>query len=73
MKKLVRRLTDEDLKDYPIANVVEGWFFQVKEVSNGVYRVQGTDRWTHTVTRTGEDPEALLLECKKDIEGMFSR
>lgn len=71
MKQPVRRLTDNDLRAYPIADLVEGWFFQMVEVSNGVWRVEGKDHWGRTVTRHGTDPDALLRECKQDAEGLF--
>lgn len=44
---------------------LQGWEFDIDEVSAGVYRVIGRDRHGRHVDRTGEDPEALLEDCKK--------
>ena len=70
MEKHVRKLTDEELKGYPIRDLVEKWFFRVDEVSQGFYQVEGIDRWGRKVSRTGIDPEHLLSLCKRDIEEM---
>lgn len=43
---------------------LQGWEFDVDEVSAGVYRVRGRDRLGHCVVVTGENPEPLLDECK---------
>jgi hypothetical protein len=66
MNKLARPVSDEELKSYPIANILEGWFFRVREISYGVYRVEGTDRWGRTVSRTGEKPKELISACAND-------
>jgi hypothetical protein len=72
MKKFVQPKTDQELiKQYPLTNIVEGWFFQVTETSQGVYSVEGVDRWGRSVSRQGIDPEILLGELKKDIDELF--
>jgi len=68
MKKKMRKLTETELKQYPLADIVEGWHFRVDEISVGYYRVSGIDKWGRSVSRDGIDPDALLLECKIDIE-----
>ncbi len=70
MKKEVEKRSEDDLAPYPLRGVVEGWFFRVTEVSNGWYRVEGTDRWGRQVSRMGSDPEELLEACKRDVEEM---
>ena len=57
MKKSVQQLSDEYLAMYPIKDLVEGWFFRVHEVSNGVYEVEGTDVWGRKVSRKGTEIE----------------
>ena len=52
--------------EFPIAGVVDGWFFRSKEVSPGAYVVEGTDLWGRTVSRSGIDPDSLLAECAAD-------
>lgn len=70
MEKRVQKLMDEELKGYPIRDLVVGWFFRVDEVSQGFYRVEGIDSWGRKVSRMGIDPEQLLSNCKNDIEEM---
>jgi hypothetical protein len=69
MKKAVVPFTDEELiKAYPVTNLLEGWYFRYYEISNGVYRVEGINRWGNTVSRTCADPEleATLHTCADD-------
>lgn len=71
MKKPVQRRSNNELRDYPITNIVEGWFFRVDEISQGYYRVEGIDRCGHSVSRDGIDPDQLLNALKDDIRNMF--
>jgi len=71
-KRLRKPLTVQELADYPITSVVDGWFFQVREVSQGFYIVKGVDSWGRSISRQGIDPEDLLLSCKNDISEMMS-
>lgn len=44
MKRAVTRLSRAELlANFPIDNLVEGWFFRVKETSNGAWRADGRD------------------------------
>jgi hypothetical protein len=43
MKKSVQCLGNIKLNDYPIRDLVNGWFLRVREVSNGVYEVEGIE------------------------------
>jgi hypothetical protein len=52
--------------DFPIAGIVEGWFFRVGEVSAGAYLAEGIDAWGRRVSCSGSDPDALLAQCVKD-------
>lgn len=70
MKSQVQRLSDEFLNAYPIKDLVEGWFFRVEEVSNGVYEVEGIDYWGRKVSRKGTDSDELLDLCIKDAQGL---
>ena len=54
--------------EFPIADVMEGWFFRQREFSNWGYVVEGTDLWGRTVSRQGGDPDALLSECVADAQ-----
>jgi len=68
MKKVVEPLSDSTLSMYPIKDLIEGWHFRYHEISNGAYRVEGIDKWGHTVSRTCSDPELekTLKLCAND-------
>jgi len=42
------------------------WRFRITETSNNAYLVEGRDRNGRSVSRQGNDDEALLKECVKD-------
>ncbi len=69
MKKQIQQLSDDFLSsDYPIKDLVEGWFFKVQEVSNGVYEVEGIDYWGRKVSRKGINVDEVLKLCAKDAQ-----
>ena len=52
------------IRDYPIANLTEGWDSQVNEISAGLHSVEGRDIYGHRVSRHAcNNPDALLAEC----------
>jgi hypothetical protein len=52
------------IREYPIDGRVPGWYFRVREVSNGCYVVEGSDVYGRTISRqTTADPDAVLAEC----------
>jgi hypothetical protein len=63
MKSNIKGLTDSELADYPIQDILEGWFFRVRYFSNGFFRVEGIDRWGRKVSRSAnidvEDAQAI--------------
>jgi hypothetical protein len=51
--------------------IIQGWFLNIEEISNLVYRVRFTDAYGRIVEKTGIDPEDLIHQCKAsalDIE-----
>lgn len=50
-------------RDFPLDDLVPGWFFRVDEVSAGVYVAEGNDLQGRTVSKQGFDAEALLRAC----------
>jgi hypothetical protein len=59
--------------DFPIADLVEGWFFRQREMSVGAYLVEGTDLWGRMVSRSGDDVDALLVACAEDARRIQSK
>lgn len=53
---------------YPIRDLVDGWFFRIQEISNGVYEVEGTDIWGRKVLRNSIESELdqALKACAND-------
>jgi hypothetical protein len=44
MRQEVQQLSAPKVaREYPLADLVEGWYFKVEEMSAGAYRAEGTD------------------------------
>ena len=72
-KRSVTRLGEEEVeRQFPLAELVPGWFFRVTEISNNGYKAEGTDLWGRQVSRSGSDPDVLLAECAKDAERIIA-
>lgn len=67
-------LSDDDLKEYPIRDLTDGWFFRIMEISPNVYQVEGVDRFGRSVSRTGTEMELdnLLKLCSQDAQQIIS-
>jgi len=67
MKKNVQRISSSILANYPINDLVEGWYFKIDEISYGVYLVEGIDNWGRKVSCTGIENEitTMLQECSR--------
>jgi hypothetical protein len=64
VKELVAKRDASDVqRDYPIADSLPGWFFRIREVSNGAWIVEGTDLWGRQVSDSGSDEQTLLNSC----------
>ena len=59
---------DAILSEYPLHGQVQGWFFRQREISNGAWLVEGSDRWGRLLSRTGGDPESLLAKLVDEAE-----
>ena len=67
MKQRIEKRSESEIRqDFPIAGGTPGWFFRIQEVSAGVYRAEGSDLWGRMVSRSGLDPDLLLVECERD-------
>ena len=65
MRKAVSPISPEQIiREFPTSGLVEGWYFRQREISNGVWEVEGSDLYGRTVSRCGVmDPETALTEC----------
>jgi hypothetical protein len=69
--RTVRRKDPAEAQNaFPIAGVVDGWFFRQTEVSPGAYLVEGTDLWGRMVSRLGGNPDELLSLCAADARNI---
>jgi len=48
-----------------------GWSFDADEVSAGVFRAVGFDRFGRKIEKTGTDPDALIEACRQDAIRMM--
>lgn len=73
MKKATKALNAVELqREYPLAELAEGWFFRCEETSAGCYQVEGMNQSGRIVSVTGFDPDALLQRCVSDAEAINS-
>jgi len=71
MKKVIRPLTVDQLKQtHPRKSQHEAWYIKIEETSNGVYKVEAKDVYSKVVSKTGSDPDKLIIEVEEEIEGM---
>lgn len=71
MKRFIQKLDEATVREeFPIVDLVDGWFFRCREVSAGVYRVEGTDLWGRSVGNDGTDPDKLLQDCAESARGV---
>ena len=76
MKKSVTPFNEETLISlYKFNDLVDGWHFRLIEISNGAYRVEGIDKWGHSVSRTCSDPEltTTLEACAHDAREIIKQ
>ena len=59
------------LGEYPIEGKLPDWYFRITETSNNAWLVEGCDIWGRKVSRTGDDPDELLVDCVKDAGQML--
>ena len=66
MKKEIEQLNVEKvLKNYPIIDLVENWYFRVEEISQGHYIAEGTDLFNRRVFYSSGDDNEALSKCKE--------
>ena len=51
---------DELIKRYPIKGKTSGWCFKLTEISNGAWKVEGSDKWGRKVEMTGANDSELI-------------
>ena len=68
MEKSITDLIEFGLRGNRIDNLVQGWTFQVEEVSSNVYKIEGEDELGHHVQSYGIDPVTVLMSCIREAE-----
>jgi hypothetical protein len=70
MKKIIRPLTVDQLtQTHPCKSQREDWRIRIEEMSNGFYKVEAKDVYGRIISKTGNDPDRLVIEVEEDIEG----
>ena len=55
---------DELIRDYPLSDLVPGWYFRQIEKSAGVWDVEGRDAYGRSISKCNvPDEQAALGEC----------
>jgi hypothetical protein len=73
MKQFVEKMDQTQVAAaYPLADLVPGWYFRVREVSAGQFVAQGTDLFGRTVSEQGNDPRQVLRACTKWAQKLVS-
>jgi hypothetical protein len=56
---------EEIIQEFPIQGLVKDRYFRIREVSNGVFRVEGSDIYGRTVSKIGieRDSQKMLDDC----------
>jgi hypothetical protein len=71
MKVPVRKLDENKVRqEFPIDNLVEGWFFRYLEPSNLHFIVDGTDLWGRRVGAEGDDLDDVLQQCAEAAQNI---
>jgi hypothetical protein len=74
MRQEVQQLSAAKVaREYPLADLVEGWYFKVEEMSAGAYRAEGTDLWGRRVSYSGPDPNEALTKCAEYARGVIAQ
>jgi len=67
VRQPVQRLDERDvLREFPLADLLDGWYFRIVETSPGAYEAAGTDLWGREVRCHRDDPDVALAQCVSD-------
>lgn len=55
----------EIIRNYPISDLLNGWFFRVSETSSGAYRAEGKDVNGLEVACSASARDEALEKCKR--------
>lgn len=69
-KNIERRNRIKIERQFPLADLLDGWFFRCEEISAGRWQVEGVDLWGRAVSATESDPERLIERCVADAEAI---
>lgn len=65
------RLNPGDVRlEFPIHDLLPGWFFTCREQSNNVYRGEGSDLFGRRVGSVGTNYQHVLKECVTQAEAI---
>jgi hypothetical protein len=71
MKHQIEKMSEaEALSKYPMAGLLEGWYFRVTETSNDAWFAEGTDLWGRQVSCRVEGGDVTpCIAMAKEVAG----
>ncbi len=67
----VQKEPDSEIRQsFPIRGRVFGWYFRLEELPTGYWQVKGRDRYGHTVTKIGDNPDDVLAGAETEAQGL---
>lgn len=72
-KSKAKKNESEIIKNYPISNLLVGWYFRIWEGSYGHYIAEGSDLYGRIVSSEGSEEEQVLkdtIQSAKEISGI---
>ena len=67
MKLRINEISEQSLKnDFPLKGNTPGWFFSITEISNGYWKIEGSDKWSRKISFDGVDPDELLEKAETE-------
>ena len=67
VKLKVNERSEQDLlAEFPITGKASGWYFKIDEISNGCWRLTGSDKWGRKISIDGINPDDLLRKAEAE-------
>ena len=74
MKIQIAEKSERELvREYPVRGATAGWFYRLTEVSNGYWKLEGSDRWGRKISLDGIDADELLKQAELEASKFESK
>ena len=65
-RQIIKIPEDELLKEFPIRAKTKGWFFAIAELSEGHWKISGSNKWNQRINLEGIDLDELIIEAESE-------